>query len=102
MSTNTFDNMNIIIADDNEIMGYIIFERKTDNRLPTDLRKVYVNYWKEGFTTRGIMFTSKDNMYDHMKLFLGSDLVNYTELHQAQAFMAEAFVQYYDANVAFV
>jgi hypothetical protein len=90
--------MNIIIADDNEIMGYIVFELNSDNILPADSRNVYVNYWKEGFTTRGIMFTSKLHMYDHMKLFLGSDLVNYTELHRAQAFMAEAFVHHYDAT----
>lgn len=103
--------MNIYIANENDTMGYVCYEHEEDSHLPSDHRRVVAHFWAkdapEGFPTRDsnvhrckkVWFTTKRNFYENMKVFVGSDLAEYTDLHKAKAFMGHDFIQYYENNI---
>ena len=78
----------------NENMGYII-EHYNDN--------ICVTFWvfiKEGDETKieekQIVYNSLEILYKDSKLFIKSDLINYSLLHESKYKMMYDFIKYYE------
>lgn len=70
----------------NSPAGYIIEE---------DDGKIYTTFWSEEKEVR-MYYNSLDHLYEKSKLFVGSNLINYSELHKSQYKMMCDFIAYHD------
>jgi hypothetical protein len=91
--------MSIFVANENDIMGYVCYEHEEDNHLPSDHRRTVAQFWVKDQPCKKVCFTTKKSFYEHMKVFVGSDLAEYTDLHKAKSFMGHDFIQYYENNI---
>lgn len=91
--------MSIYIANDNENMGYICYEYEEDVHLPSDYRRVAAQFWVKDGPCKKVWFNTKKSFYELMKMYVGSELAEYTELHKAKAMMGHDFIQYYENNI---
>lgn len=94
------DNMVICVSDDNTEMGYIVYEHETDAHSPIDSRKVFAHFWTMERASHTIMYNSNKALYEDMKQFIVSPLVDHTALHKAKAIMGKKFIQYFEERFA--
>jgi len=78
--------------------GYIITEHTTDGDDPVRDRKILVTFWVKdpNQPIKKWVYKSRKSLYEDMKVFVGSQLVNYTEFHRSKAFMGNEYIQYYE------
>ncbi len=82
--------------DYNDNMGYIIEYYD---------KKIYVTFWvfngdieNEELNEKRIIYNSLDNLYEQSKIFVKSDLINYSLLHKSQYKMMCDFIRYYETK----
>jgi hypothetical protein len=91
--------MSIYVSNENEGMGYVCYEHEEDDHLPSDYRRAVAQFWVKDGPCKKVWFTTKKSFYENMKMYVGSALVEYTELHKAKAMMGHDFIQYYENNI---
>lgn len=97
--TKKIESDKIIISseDCSDNMGYIIEHHKNS---------IYTTFWifeeddkkNEKITDKRFSFISLEDLYEKSKLFVNSDLINYSLLHQSKYRMMCDFITYYETN----
>ncbi len=86
------EDYEMFLADDVDGMGYVC------SRDP-DGPKICATYWAPGARTRTQLFASKRAMYDAARVFLGSRLTAYSDIHVAYTAMLTRFCEAYEAEL---
>ena len=114
-ANNTIPNKVIITNNENysNNMGYIIEQycqvpkeptTKSGGRRPDDFgQNIYTTCWafqedNEKIEEKGIIYNSLDNLYKQSKLFVESDLINHSLLHQSKYKMMCDFINHYETK----
>jgi hypothetical protein len=87
ISQEDYMNSVILITNNTEDDGYVC--SLTPNG------EVLLSVWANN-DTRNIRYPSLTSTYEHSKIFVNSDLVNYTSLHKSKNKFCLEFIQYYE------
>jgi hypothetical protein len=78
--------MEIIIADEQDTIGYVCYKTQSD------IKGIYVLLWAATKTIK-IYYHSQEALINEMKMFVGSPLTEHSEIHKAKEFMGLAFLE---------
>lgn len=94
--------MEYILTDEGSDKGYVI--EKYNN-------KIYVTFWVQknlcqhpeciecsDYNEKNMYYNSIESLYEKSKMFVNSQLINYSLLHQSQYKMMTDFITYYETT----
>ena len=85
--------MKVIISDDCGTMGYTCYENEEQQHIPSNMRRINVVFWA-GEKKSHVYYNNQEALINELKLFVGSPLSEYSEIHKAKEFMGLAFLEY--------
>ena len=85
--------MKIIIANENETMGYMCYENEEQQHISSNLRRINILFWA-GKKKIHVFYNNQEALIKELKMYVGSPLAEHSAIHKAKEFMGLGFLEY--------